>query len=206
MRSLRIFNIFKISLLVLTGLMSSSIQANNKALIRAQFILQQLNAQKTQLENKNIILTKELDTLKNEMNKKLKKQKINNKKLATSSKNKDKHIEKLREKLMQVLAALHQSEQQRLQANNTGKMLDAEVKQCISNNNQLVKMNDELIDLYGKKNCWDSIKQNEPFTGINQVEIENILQKYRFTNEDYEVEQNTEYEQYGEAVSTVPEF
>ena len=64
-------------------------------------------------------------------------------------------------------------------------------------------MNDRLIDNYNNKGVWDSIVQNEPFTGIKQVEIENILQEYRFANEDYEVRQKTEYQQSGGPVSAV---
>ena len=112
---------------------------------------------------------------------------------------------KLREKLKQTQIALRKSEQERLQANSIGKFIDTEMKQCVSNNHNLVQMNDKLIDNYNNKSCWDSVAQNEPFTGINQVEIENILQEYRFANEDYKVKQSTEYVQKGGPVSVAPE-
>jgi len=205
MKTLHISKYFKISLFTITALLlSQTIQADNKALMRAQSMLRQLNSQKVQLESKNSALTVELDKLRKETKKQLKKQKHNNKKLSISTKKKAKYIEKLRKKLKQILLALRQSEQQRLQANNMGKLLDAEVKQCVNNNGKLVKMNDKLIDSYNKKSCWDSIKQNEPFTGISQVEIENILQEYRFNNEDNQVKQDAEYEQYGSVDSVAP--
>jgi len=196
---------FKSWIAVLACLMlSPTVQADsNKALERAQFMLRQLNAQKVELENKNAALTAKLGTLQKESAKQLKKQKAGNKKLSLSAEKKARYIEKLRDRLKQTKISLRKSEQLRLQANHTGQALDEEMKQCVSNNNSLVRMNDRLIDKYSKKGCWDSITQNEPFTGINQVEMENIIQEYRFTNEDYEIRLSTEYKQYGGEKSVV---
>jgi len=209
MKLLQISKTFKILGLILMGvLISASAQADNKAVERAQAMLRQLNAQKVQLESKNAGLTAKLDALQKQhkkSDKQLKKQKSGNKKLSIAVKKRDEFIKKLREKLKQTRFALRKSEYQRLQANKLGQALDTEMKQCVSNNNNLVSMNDKLIERYNKKGCWDSISQNEPFTGLNQVEMENILQKYRFENEDYEVSQNTEYAQVGEANSIVPD-
>ena len=187
------------------SVLSPSVLADNKALERAQYMLRQLNSQKVQLEKQNIGLKAELDALKKESAKQLKKQKAGNKKLDLTVKKKDRFIEKLKNKLRQTMIALRKSEAQRMQANNIGQSLDSELKQCVSNNHALVSMNDKLVDNYTKKGCWDSILQEEPFTGINQVKVENILQEYRFKNEDLEVKQDTVYQQSGGSASVVPE-
>jgi hypothetical protein len=206
MKRLRRLSTCKTTALVISCLLlSPAAQAADKALERAQFMLRQLNSQKVQLESKNAALTAELDALRKESAKQLKQQKAGNKKLDAAGKKKDNYIEKLKQKLKETLIALRTSEQERLQANSTGKALDSELKQCVSNNHQLVHMNDRLIENYNNKGVWDSIVQNEPFTGINQVEIENILQEYRFANEDYEVRQKTEYQQRGGDVSVIPD-
>ncbi len=184
---------------------SPAVLADNKALERAQFMLRQINSQKVQLEKQNAGLKTELATLKKESAKQIKKQKAGNKKLGMAGKKKDKYILKLREKLKQTMMALRKSEVDRLQANNIGQSLDTELKRCVNNNHALVSMNDKLVDNYTKKGCWDSILQDEPFTGINQVKVENILQQYRFENEDLEVKQDTEYQQSGGAASVIPE-
>lgn len=200
-----LINMKMLSLVLLGIIMAPVAQADNKALERAQYMMRQLNSQKVQLEQQNASLKAELDALRKESEKELKKQKAGNKKLGAASKKKDDHIEKLRARLKETLIALRRSEKERLQANSIGASLDTELKQCVDNNGKLVRMNDRLIDNYNKKSCWDSMAQNEPFTGISQVEIENILQEYRFANEDYGVTQKTEYEQSGGDVSVVPD-
>lgn len=187
------------------SVLSPSVLAENKALERAQFMLRQLNSQKVQLEKQNAGLKAEIDTLKKESAKQLKKEKAGNKKLGMAGKKKDKYIIKLKDKLRETLIALRKSEKERLQANTIGQSLDTELKRCVENNHSLVLMNDKLVDNYTKKGCWDSILQDEPFTGINQVNVENILQEYRFENEDLEVKQDTVYQQSGDSVSVVPE-
>lgn len=196
--------IFKMTALVICSLLlTPAVQADNRALERAQFMLRQLNAQKVELEQNNASLTAEIDHLRKQSAKQLKQQKAGNKKLGEAGKKKDLHIEKLREKLRETLIALRQSEQQRLQANSIGQVLDAQVKQCVSNNHKLVLINDQLIDNYNKKSCRDVFAQNEPFTAINKVKLENILQEYRFENEDLKVNQSAEYQQIGESVGIV---
>jgi hypothetical protein len=183
--------------------LSPSVLADNKALERAQYMLRLINSQKVQLEQQNVGLKKELDALKKESAKQIKKQKAGNKKLGMAGKKKDKYILKLKDKLRETLIALRKSEKERLQANNIGQSLDSELKQCVDNNHSLVLMNDKLVDNYTKKGCWDAILQDEPFTGINQVKVENILQEYRFENEDLKVNQATEYQQSGGSASVV---
>ncbi len=186
-------------------MLSPSVLADNKALERAQFMLRQINSQKVLLEQRNASLKAELETLKKESAKQIKKEKAGNKKLGQAAKKKDRYILKLKEKLRQTMIALRQSESERLQANNIGRSLDTELKRCVGNNHQLVSMNEKLVDNYSKKSCWDSILQDEPFTGINQVKVENILQEYHFQNEDLKVKQDTVYQQSGGSASVVPE-
>ncbi len=186
-------------------MLSPSAFAGNKALERAQFMLRQINSQKVGLEKQNSGLKAEIETLKKDSAKKIKKEKAGNKKLGRAAKKKDQYILKLKAKLKKTIIALRQSESERLQANNIGQSLDSELKRCVSNNHQLVSMNDKLVDNYSKKSCWDSIRQDEPFTGINQVKVENILQEYRFDNEDLQVKQKTSYQQSGDSASVTAE-
>jgi chromosome segregation ATPase len=193
-----------VSCVLLLAVATTPAFAEDKALDRAQFMLRQLNAQKVQLEQKNAQLTAEIEQLKKESEQKLKKEQAGNEKLDSAVKKRDEYITSLKEKLKETVIALRKSESERLQANNNSKALDTEFKRCVENNHTLVVMNDKLIDNYNKKSCWDTIAQNEPFTGIKQVEIENILQEYRFKNEDLEINSKVEYEQKGDLVSSAP--
>ena len=66
-------------------------------------------------------------------------------------------------------------------------------------------LNDKLVNAYNDKGFWDAFAQHEPFTGIKSVKIENMLQEYRFSNEDLKVDPTVEYKQHGDVASSVPE-
>jgi predicted nuclease with TOPRIM domain len=178
--------------------------ADQNAVERAQYMLRQMNAQKVQLEQQNAKLQAEIDDLKRQSEKQLKKQKSGNKKLGLENKHKDEFIAKLRNKIKELVSTLRQSENERLLANKTGQAVDSDLKTCVSNNQQLVKLNDELVKKYGEKGVWAAMTQAEPFTGIEQVKIENIMQDYRFKNEDLKVNDAKPYKQVGDSLSHAP--
>ncbi len=180
---------------ICVAVLSPTVYAGDKALERAQFMLRQLNSQKVDLEKQNASLRAELEVLKKMSEKKLKEQKSGNRKLDQDGKKKDRYIAKLEEELNETRVALHSVERESLQANTIGKSLDTELKQCVIKNHALVQMNNKLVDNYNNKGLWDFVSQAEPFTGIKQVEVENILQEHRFKNEDLKVERKTKYEE-----------
>lgn len=55
----------------------------------------------------------------------------------------------------------------------------AKTESCESNNVQLLELNGELLERYRAKSCADAIAEEEPFTGIARVRLENLLQEYR---------------------------
>jgi len=194
-----------VSCALLIAMVTTPAFAEDKALDRAQFMLRQLNAQKVQLEQKNAQLLADIEQLKKDSEKQLKQQKAGNVKLDSAVKKRDEYIASLKAKIKETVIALRKSEAERLQANSNSQSLDTEFKRCVDNNHQLVRMNDKLIENYNEKSCWDSIAHAEPFTGIKQVEVENILQEYRFKNEDLEINSAVRYEQKGGLVSSAPE-
>jgi chromosome segregation ATPase len=184
---------------------STAVLAESKALDRAQYMIRQLNAQKMQLEQQKAQLKAELEQLRKESEKQLKQQKAGNQKLDQANRKKSEHIQKLRDKLKETVVALRQSESERLNANRMNQSMDSELRQCVTNNQKLVELNAELLQRYHDKGFWASLSQAEPFTRLDQVEIENLLQEYRFQNEDLQVRQQTRYEQFGNDESSAPE-
>jgi chromosome segregation ATPase len=55
-------------------------------------------------------------------------------------------------------------------------------------NLKLYEYNVELMNIYAGKGVMDSLLQREPFTGIKQVEIENILEEYSYKLDQQKVE------------------
>lgn len=183
----------------------SPAMAEQNALDRAQYMLRQINAQKVQLEQQNATLKQELDTLKNQSEKQLQKQKLGNKKLGKANQQKDDHIQKLRDKLRETLISLRESENERMLANRSGMAVNSQLQLCVANNHKLVALNADIVEQYETKGVWDALLQAEPFTKIEQVEIENIMQEYRFKNEDLELGSAQKYQQIGKPESRVSE-
>lgn len=59
----------------------------------------------------------------------------------------------------------------------TGKTRD--IASCEGKNLTLYKINRQLLQKYASKGVWDALAQKEPFTGIEEVRIQNVLQEYR---------------------------
>ncbi len=174
---------------------------NNRALERAQYMLRQLNAQKTQFEKLNIKLGVDLKKLKKIVKNQVRKQRLSNKNFARINSQKNAYIKKLQDKLRQTFIIFRKSEAERLQANTNGKALSNELRQCVVNNHSLVKINDTLLKKYNNKSALDALEQAEPFTRIKQVKIENMMQTYRFKSEDLKVNPGVGYKQSGAVVS-----
>jgi chromosome segregation ATPase len=54
-----------------------------------------------------------------------------------------------------------------------------EREMCEGKNLKLYQYGAELLERYRTKGAWDAIAQQEPFTGIKDVEIFNVVQEYR---------------------------
>lgn len=61
------------------------------------------------------------------------------------------------------------------------------IGQCSANNQALIAVNREIIDKYRNKGFWDKLAEAEPFTGIGQVEAENVAEAYQFRLQDLKV-------------------
>jgi len=50
---------------------------------------------------------------------------------------------------------------------------------CEAKNLQLYQYSQELMARYQKKGVWAALEQKEPFSGVKEVRIENVLQEYQ---------------------------
>lgn len=80
------------------------------------------------------------------------------------------------------------------QAQGKGQALDGQLGECrarvdtlIGHNLRLFEIGNELLDRFEKKGVWASLREAEPFTGLKRVELENIVQDYRFAIDDQRV-------------------
>lgn len=158
-------------------------KALENALAKAQYMLRQVSAEKAQLQKENDNLVNEIKQLKKASEKQaLKSEKTTEAVAAKFSKLSEmyedlygRHVVLAKENRQQMMK--HQELSERLQS------LADKHDICIASNQQLYSMNEELAGKFKKKNIFDIIKRNEPFTGIAKVEIENLLEGYAYDRE-----------------------
>jgi hypothetical protein len=56
---------------------------------------------------------------------------------------------------------------------------ERELALCEDNNRKLYELGRELMVLYERQGVGDVLARREPFTGLRQVEVENLMEAYR---------------------------
>ncbi|MBT9538325.1 MAG: hypothetical protein IV098_00460 [Thiobacillus sp.] len=54
-----------------------------------------------------------------------------------------------------------------------------DLKQCRTHNVSLYTLGREMMQKYHDKSCQDALAQSEPFTGLKQIEVENLMETWR---------------------------
>lgn len=161
-----------------------------KALAKAQFMLRQANAESTALKQELGTANEKIAELEKTLEKELAKAEKTEGKLKQSlSSWKDSH-EELKQTLQETREELFlaRSDIQQLDQKLAAQTENFEL--CYKNNKKLTEINGELLDVYSDKSAWDAITQREPFIQTKKVEIENLVQDYRFQIEDLDLGMN----------------
>lgn len=98
-------------------------------------------------------------------------------------------IEKYKAKLLETADALHKENAAKNKLQLALNDETAAKVACVTNNQQLVKYNKEILAHYQDKGVMDSLLQKDKVAGLKSVEIENILQEYqdKIDDEKFEV-------------------
>ncbi len=192
--SMRHFGMALIALLATVNVAAQDAGAQ-KALQKAQFMLRQATAEKTELQTQVADLKQQLDKLTRELNatkltavdtQQRAEQKHTN--ALAQWKQRDNEVgEELRavkEQLKQQLAQGQASAAQLKEAMASGAA-------CQANNLKLYDINRQLLARYADKGLVDVLKQREPFTGVAQVEIENLVQDYGSQLDELKIQEKT---------------
>lgn len=84
----------------------------------------------------------------------------------------------LRQAHESTLATLKASEADNGRLKATGAEQRGQIADCEHKNLLLYQADTELLEKYQDKSAWDALAQKEPFTGIEKVRIDNVLQEY----------------------------
>jgi chromosome segregation ATPase len=55
---------------------------------------------------------------------------------------------------------------------------------CVANNDKLLATGNEILDRYEAKGCFASAREKEPFTQVKRVQLQNLVDEYRWKLED----------------------
>jgi chromosome segregation ATPase len=81
-----------------------------------------------------------------------------------------------------LAAAREEGAQLRKRLANQGTTIgfwQAKTEACQAKNGELAKLGYDLVERYRQKTCGDITLENEPFTGIARVRMENLLEDYK---------------------------
>ena len=192
---------FQLLMLLLTGMLSISAMAadspKDKQVRRMQLMLNAAQQEKTDL-------TGQVETLKNKVSELESKRAALEKKLGGQSRQlteladkqqqadlQDKQQqEELTSKYLESEKKLKQMEEQyasvsknlqqkQFDKEQEKKRLDGEVKICEKKNAELYLLNAKIMDKYQSKGMMEVMRHAEPFTQLEKVQMENLLQEYR---------------------------
>lgn len=91
---------------------------------------------------------------------------------------------KLRQMEQQYAATSNNLQQTQLEKEQEKKRLDGGIRVCEKKNAELYLLGVKLMDKYQEKGVLQVMQQAEPFTQLEKVRIENLLQEYRDKLED----------------------
>lgn len=93
-------------------------------------------------------------------------------------------------KFRETIETLSQTELERNTLRDTLAGREGTLKQCVANNDKLFATGVEILDRYEQKGCFSSLRENEPFTQNKRVQLQNLVDEYRWQLEDQRLPQN----------------
>jgi hypothetical protein len=192
MKPARIFiTLWSLTLPLAVAAQDANANAQKNALAKAQFMLRQATAEKAELQQ-------QADALKQQVEKLTKELALRQSDAVTAR-------EKMQSGFTETIAQWRQRDalksdqleelrgqltaqgQQRAEIERQLQVQSENFKVCYGNNRQLLDINRELLARYEGKGVFDALRQKEPFTGMTQVEVENLVQDYRYKLDDFTV-------------------
>lgn len=82
-------------------------------------------------------------------------------------------------KLAETTRALQQTDEEKRSLESLKTRNESDIASCERKNVTLYQLGRSLMDRFEHKTCGEILAEKEPFTGIKQVETENLLEEYR---------------------------
>jgi chromosome segregation ATPase len=174
-----------------SGVYAQDANAQKNALAKAQFMLRQSTAEKAELQQQADTLKQQVEKLAKELAATQGDAGATQQKMQTGF---AQTIDQWRQRDARQTAQLQELRLQLKVQGEQRAVLDQRLEiqasnfsVCYGNNKQLVDLNRELLERYQNKGVFAAMRQKEPFTGLAQVEVENLVQDYRYKLDDLTV-------------------
>jgi chromosome segregation ATPase len=166
--------------------------------------MQQLASERTALQAENAKMKKELadlakerDTLKSgraALDQRARVSEAANARSAQEKANADSENQKLKDRMQELVAKFRETAQtlkdvetERSAFKQSLAMRDAELSQCNGKNDALYKMNGEILTRMDGQGALSRLASLEPFTKLKRVELQNLVDEYKYRAEDQRV-------------------
>jgi chromosome segregation ATPase len=174
---------------------------------RLQAMVSQLTTEKTQLQAENKDVKGKLDAANAEL-KKLRDQNADLEKRLSQSEvslsqstaantRSTEQATQLRARMDEVVKQfretienLRKTELERNELKTTLAARESVLGTCVTNNDKLFATGNEILDRYETKGCFASVREKEPFTQNKRVQLQNLVDEYRWKLEDQRLPEN----------------
>jgi hypothetical protein len=185
---------------------NAQVQRSGNADARVAQQLQQLTSERSALQAENSKLKQELEQAKAQLLKTgaaTKTLETRNRALEASagrgtaaSQQAEEQLERTRAQMQELVAkfretaeTLREVETERATVKGQLATKEREFKTCVDRNAGLYNLNVEVLDRMENRGFWSSVAEREPFTRLKRVELENLIDEYKYRADELRQQQ-----------------
>lgn len=181
-------------------------QRSGSADARVMQQLQQVSSERAALQAENAKLKEQLEQMKKDL------QKASSGKTAlenrarvleanagrgeAASKQSEEQLERTRGQMQELITKFRETAQtlrdvetERSTVQGQLGLKERELKTCVDRNAGLYNLDAEVLDRMENRGFWSSLSSSEPFTKIKRVELENLIEDYKYRADELRLEQ-----------------
>lgn len=184
---------------------TAQVERSGNADARVMQQVQQLTGERASLQAENAKLKQELEQLKKELHRsgtekaaaenRAKALAANAARGESSSKQAEEQLERNRAQLQELVTkfremagTLRDVETDRDSTKSQLAAKEREFKTCVDRNAGLYNLNAEVLDRMANRGFWSSVSEREPFTKLKRVELENLIDDYKYRADELRLE------------------
>lgn len=191
---------------------NAQVQRSGNADARVAQQLQQLTSERSALQAENTKLKQELEQVKAQLQKTgatSKTLESRNRALEASagrgtaaSQQAEEQLERTRAQMQELVTKFRETAQTLRDVETERGMVkgqlatkEREFKTCVDRNAALYNLNVEVLDRMENRGFWSNVAEREPFTRIKRVELENLIDDYKYRADELRQEQQQRQQQ-----------